>query len=92
MLSAVFETTREVLGGALHHVVWIDEANKLKNLLKMPGGETALEQVLDAFIRWTKQEELVTIVLSSSQSFYLNDIYEEPFGTSCTIVTTCFPR
>ena len=82
MLDAVFKTTWNVLGGALHHVLWIDEANNLKDLLGMEGGEKALKQVLDAFVRWTKQEKLVTIVLSSSESFYLNNLYRETFGTS----------
>jgi len=59
-----------VMNGTKTPILFIDEANKLNLLLKDPGGQAALTNIFDWFVRNTKQHERFHVVLGSSDSFF----------------------
>eukprot|EP00698_Gefionella_okellyi_P016103 TRINITY_DN4587_c0_g1_i2.p1 TRINITY_DN4587_c0_g1~~TRINITY_DN4587_c0_g1_i2.p1 ORF type:complete len:332 (-),score=68.21 TRINITY_DN4587_c0_g1_i2:149-1144(-) len=76
VLDGLFGNTWSLWQGNLHHILWIDEANNLKHLLKFgEPGRLLLRQFLDSLVRWTKQTGLISVVFSSSESFVLNDLF-----------------
>ena len=66
-------------------ILFIDEANKMSMLTRTKEGRDALEQLLEFFVKCTKQDSLFPVVLASSDSFYhlwlANLIGEDRFTT-----------
>ena len=56
--------------GEQYPILFIDEANKMSMLTRTEEGRDALEQLLEFFIKCTKQDSLFPVVLASSDSFY----------------------
>ena len=57
-------------------VLWIDEANNLDQLRQTPEGTQMLQSLFDWFVRITKQNRNFIIILSSSDSFFLDWLAE----------------
>jgi AAA+ ATPase superfamily predicted ATPase len=57
-------------------VLWIDEANNLDQLRRTPEGTQMLQSLFDWFVRITKQNRNFIVILSSSDSFFLDWLAE----------------
>ena len=62
--------SRKFLRGAQLPVFVVDEANRLRTLLRDPDGQAALESLFEWFILHTKKKRQFQVILSSSDSFF----------------------
>ncbi|OGT69663.1 MAG: hypothetical protein A3H43_05275 [Gammaproteobacteria bacterium RIFCSPLOWO2_02_FULL_42_9] len=75
-LNVVFEVISRALpqktlfGFKTNPVLFIDEANELKALLKHPDGQDVLRNLFKWFVGKTKQEARFHVILGSSSSFF----------------------
>lgn len=62
-----------IWSGKRNPVLFIDEANELKNLSKIPGdeGDEAINAILKWMVKNTKQDPRLHVVMASSDSFFL---------------------
>jgi hypothetical protein len=57
-------------------IIWIDEAHKLDSLRATEEGTTALQSLFEWFVKVTKQNRKFVVMLSSSDSFFLEWLTE----------------
>jgi hypothetical protein len=78
-----------VWNGKRSPVLFIDEANKLQNLIKSPGdeGDTVVQTLLDWMVKNTKQDPRLHVVLASSDSFFLEWLNERNIARHARVYT-----
>jgi hypothetical protein len=70
-------------------VLFIDEAHKLKNMIKSPGdeGDDAIQSLLDWMVKNTKEYPRLHVVMASSDSFFLEWLEQRNIASYANVYT-----